>query len=244
MLKIHKMLFCVATLMVATSSFAVTKKTSDKDYDADYYTDEGRVTFKIRVFGIVTNDKQTGLPGPSSVRGLAGARPSKHLISNGFGIEGATGIFFSDYIAAEMGIGWSMYKVSKSAIENVAYNYSNTFNVSKRKNFYAVPLTFIMQYHVAPFGAIRPYAGVGYGGTYFFSKTKEVKLKSAHGPVGQLGCDIVMTDDTTFNLDIKKYSLAPKATYTSAFVGPNGQGITSKVKINPLVISAGVGLKF
>lgn len=243
MLKICKVLLCTAVFATTTSSFATAKMTKD-DYDADYYSEEGRVTFKIRVSGMITNDKQTGLPAASSVRGLAGARASKHLISNGFGIEGVTNIFFSDYIGAEMGVGWSMYKMSKSAIENVAYNYSNTYNVSKRKNLYAIPLTFTMQYHVAPFGAIRPYVGAGYGGTYFLSKTREVKLKSAHGPVGQIGCDVVMTDDTTFNVDIRKYSLSPKATYSNAFVGPNGQAITSKVKLNPLVISAGVGIKF
>ena len=237
MLNYKKILSCFFLLTISASSMAAG---SSEDYDSDYYANEGRINFKARLFGALSKAKQK-LPPPTSARGIASPQANPHFISNGFGIEGATTLFFGDYVAAELGLGFGMYKVSGSAVNSVSYNYGNGVVVGKKKQIYTIPLTFTMQYHIAPFGAFRPYVGAGYGGAYLFSRAKEFKIKNAHGVVGQIGMDIVMTTDTTFNIDIKKYSLEPKVTYKRNSIGTN---LSSKVKISPWVIAVGMGIAF
>jgi len=241
MLKLYKIIVFTSAVIFATTCFASTKA-ADTDYDANYYSDEGRVNFKMRGFGSITKSKQSGLPAPTSIRSRSGAAANADLLINGYGIEGATDLFFGDHVAVECALGWGAYNISRASLANIAYNYSDTAVVSKKQRLYAIPLTFTAQYHIAPFGAIRPYVGGGYGGTYLFSKAKEFKIKNAHGMVIQIGTDFVMTDDTLLNLDIKRYSLSPKITYKGSFV--NNNKVAPKVKMDPIVISAGIGIKF
>ncbi|MES2215661.1 MAG: OmpW family outer membrane protein [Pseudomonadota bacterium] len=234
-----KILSCFIILGLSTSAFALDNAADD--YDSGYYENEGRILFKGRICGITSHGKQKGLPAPTSAAGRASPRANSYLIANGFGAEGATTLFFGDNIAAELGLGFNLYKVASPAVSAIAYNYGNGAQPGKRKQIYAIPLTFTMQYHIAPFGAIRPYVGGGYGGSYLFSKAREFKVKSAHGAVGQVGVDLVMTTDITFNLDVKKYSLSPTISYKTNVVGTN---LSPKVKIDPWVISVGMGMKF
>lgn len=124
----------------------------------------------------------------------------------------------------------------------MAHNYGgNPKDVGKRKSLYMIPLTVTGQYHIAPFGAIRPYIGVGYHGAYFINKSKGCTVKNGHGAVLQLGVDLYAKDDTLINLDIKQYFLNTEVNYKSPLVK---KSVSSKVKFNPLMIAIGVGFRF
>ena len=240
MISVKKIALCsIGVMLLSTTAFA---KQQDNDYDANYYTDEGRINFKIRGLGSITGTKVPAMPPPTSIRGIAAPQKNHRLMADGMGIEGVTDLFFGDNVAAEFGLGLVLYKTSLSALKAAAYNYSNTADVAKKKNIYAIPATLTLQYHIAPFGAIRPYVGGGYSGTYFVSKAQQLKVSNAHGKVFQAGVDFVMTDDALINLDIKKYSLAPKVTYKRSIID-SGVTVAPKVKMNPTVISIGVGVK-
>ncbi len=211
----------------------------NNDYESNYYQAEGSILFKIRAMGIISKSKAKNFPKPTTTP----AKGHGHFISNGYGIEGTTTVFFTDNIGAELGLGVAVFKTSTSATKAANYNYGNSGVTMKRKDAYGIPLTLMGQYHIAPFGAIDPYVGVGYQGMYFFTKSRQYKLGNAHGPVFQVGLDFKLRDDTVFNIDVKRYSLAPKLTWSERFLN-RGQPVSGKVKIDPVIVSVGLGFKF
>jgi outer membrane protein len=114
-----------------------------------------------------------------------------------------------------------------------------------------IPATFTLKYHLMPEGAIRPY--VGAGPTYFlFIKDKPgaaartlgangFKLDDAFGVALQAGVDVPVNDSgMVVSLDAKKYFVS-----TDAHWYVNGaEVINTKHKLDPWVLSAGVGFRF
>jgi outer membrane protein len=238
-----KLLSSITILCFATSAFTSTSYAENvaDDYDSNYYQEEGSILFKVRGSGVFSKGKLGGLPAPTSTKGKASPAKIGNFISNGYGVEGSTTVFFSKNIAGELGLGLMNYKTSASAISGVGYNYSNNPTMSKRKDIYAVPMVLTLQYHVAPYGAIRPYVGAGYQYTYMLSKSQQFIMNSAHGYVLQGGVDFALTDDTVISLDVKRYQLTPKVTFKPAFLG---RSLSSNAKINPIIVSVGLGWKF
>ncbi|WP_250311925.1 OmpW family outer membrane protein [Rickettsia endosymbiont of Oedothorax gibbosus] len=226
---------------VSISSFA-NHDSADNDYGADYnanyYENDGGLLFRMRAIGIKSSAKQTDFPNatvkdPVSIGTFA---------ENGYGIEASTSVFFANYVAAELSLGFDVLRNKNSNLKNVAYNYgTNPEEVAKRRALYMIPLTVTGQYHIAPFGAIRPYIGVGYHGAYFVNSSKGCTVRNGHGAVLQLGVDLYAKDDTLINLDIKQYFLNTTVEYKSPLVR---KPISSKVKFNPLMIAIGVGFRF
>ncbi len=238
-----KLLSTAAIIAMSASTIATAAPKADgydNDYDSNYYAAEGSILFKIRGSAIMAKSKNKGLPAPTS--GAAPKDPG-HLVANGYGIEGATTVFFTDNLGAELGLGFMVYRTSKSAIAAIGNNYSTGPSIGKRQDIYAVPLTLTAQFLPAPFGPVRPYIGLGGHATYMFSKNKAFTIGNAYGYVVQVGVDFVLRDDTMINFDIKQYGLEPKVTYKDGFLGA-GKQFSSKLKINPVVISLGLGFKF
>jgi outer membrane protein len=116
--------------------------------------------------------------------------------------------------------------------------------VQKNLNIYSVPGTFTFQYHVAPFGGFSPYLGAGYSLAYFYTNNKNIRVNKFTGaPVVQAGVDFIAQDNTLITLDVKKYFLTKDVYYKSSFSG-RPSDLKSKLKLDPLVISAGVGFQF
>jgi outer membrane protein len=114
-----------------------------------------------------------------------------------------------------------------------------------------IPATFTLKYHPMPEGPIRPY--IGAGPTYFlFIKDKPgaaaralgangFKLDDAFGVALQAGVDVpVNYSGMVVSLDAKKYFVSTDAHW---FVG-NTEVIRTKHKLDPWVLSAGVGFRF
>ncbi|MCC8371280.1 MAG: OmpW family protein [Rickettsia endosymbiont of Pseudomimeciton antennatum] len=222
---------------ISISSFA-NYDPDNNDYDADYYENEGNLVFKMRVGGLRSSAKQTDFPkatakNPVSIGTFA---------ENGYGVDASTSIFFASNIAAELSLGFDVLRNKNSNLKNVAYNYgSNPETIAKRKPLYMIPLTVTGQYHIAPFGAIRPYIGAGYHGAYFINKSKGCTVRNGHGAVLQFGVDLYAKDDTLINLDIKQYFLNTEVNYKAPLVK---KPVSSKVKFNPLMIAIGIGFRF
>ena len=236
---------CLSTTVFSGSAFSAKPENTESvgDYDSNYYKEEGSILFKVRGSGIFTKGQLKGLPAATSTRGRASPAKVGGLVSNGYGVEVSTTVFFTKNIAGELGIGLQLYKTSSGAITSVGNNYSNNPAAAKKKNIYAVPTSLMLQYHIAPYGAIRPYVGAGYQYTWMLSKAKQFTINSGSGYALQAGVDFALTDDTLISFDVKRYQLEPKVKFKSSFL-TGTQGITSKVKINPIVVSLGMGWKF
>jgi len=101
-----------------------------------------------------------------------------------------------------------------------------------------LPPTLTLQFRPIPNGTFQPYIGAGANLTIFYIKTGALKdhdLSTSVGYAFQAGADIPLGGKAFFNLDVK-------------YVGINTdvKSGTSKVydlKINPLLIGVGVGLR-
>jgi len=103
-----------------------------------------------------------------------------------------------------------------------------------------LPPTFSIQYHFKPKSTVRPYVGAGINYTVFFSEKAtntitSLKLDDSVGLAAQAGFDVNISKDWFFNADVRYINIETTA-HTS--LG------TSEVKINPTVISLGVGTRF
>ncbi len=114
-----------------------------------------------------------------------------------------------------------------------------------------IPATFTLKYHPMPDGAIRPY--IGAGPTYFlFIKDKPgaaarglgangFKLDDAFGVALQAGVDVPINDSgMVVTLDAKKYFVSTDAHW---YVN-DAEVIRTTHKLDPWVLSAGVGFRF
>ncbi|MDP5110481.1 MAG: OmpW family protein [Rickettsiaceae bacterium] len=213
--------------------------TTANEYKNSYYEDEGDLLFKIRGFYLNTNAKLTKLPAS-----LANKEKPKSFAQNGYGFDTATTYFFTDNIAAELSLGFGIIKVKSAALASASNAFGNGGGSSgKRNEIYYIPATATAQYHLAPFGALRPYIGGGYNGTFMHTRSKAIKTANGHGPVVQVGIDFVSKDDTIFTFDVRQYFLKSKVTFKKGFLN-SASDVGSTVVWNPLVISAGFGFKF
>ncbi len=223
---------------ISINSFAV-EDTDINSNEGDYYEKEGNLVFKLRASGIKTNGKQkeassSTVPSPVDVGSFAEV---------GYGLDASTSIFFSPNIALELSLGVNVLRTKGAHLSKVASNNGgNVDAVGKKKEIYTIPVTLLGQYHIAPFGAIRPYVGAGYHGAYTLTRSKAFDIKSGFGPVLQVGIDFYAKDDTLINLDVRQYFLNTKIDYKKALV--NNLPVSSTIKFNPLLISIGVGFKF
>lgn len=239
-MKILKILPIVILSTFVTS--ANISSAASGDYYANYYEDEGDLLFKLRGFYLTTASKPKGFP-PS----VASKEKPGSLVQLGYGIDTATTYFFTDNIAAELSLGIGMMKVKRSALNKASLLGDGTGTGDKNNQIIIVPAAATIQYHVAPFGGVRPYVGGGIHGTYMYTRSKAIKVSTSYGPVAQMGVDFIAKDDTLFTIDIRKYFLKSNVTFKKSLLtsnDPNIKDIRSKVDWNPLVISAGFGFKF
>jgi len=108
-----------------------------------------------------------------------------------------------------------------------------------------LPPTLTLQYHFNPDGQFRPYVGAGLNYTRFSSARFEPAVQAALAPsikkqsVGlavQAGVDVMLDQQWSINLDIKKLRMDTDVRSQGTSVG--------KFKIDPLLIGVGVGYRF
>ncbi|MGC0372153.1 MAG: hypothetical protein DGJ47_000859 [Rickettsiaceae bacterium] len=234
-MKILKKLCVISTLLVS-SAYAD---------DHFYYKNEGELLFKMKAFydDLDTKPKfdsditNTGNPG--------------QIVSAAYGVEGSVSYFFNANFAMELGTGVGYMNIKKSEIDKVANAVAEANNTTPgdmdRKDMFMVPFSAIMQYHIAPYGAIRPFVGVGYSAMLLNTRSDQISVSSAHGPVVQVGVDLITRDDTFFTIEAKQYFMDTRLKFDKSLFDTANQSvdsIKSTMKLNPLIISIGFGYKF
>jgi outer membrane protein len=114
---------------------------------------------------------------------------------------------------------------------------------AKIGTFKHLPPTLMLQYHFLPTGAIRPYVGAGVN----FTLLSDVALNvpgvgaldledTSIGGAAQVGADLRLSPGFFLNLDVKKVMLGSDVTA--------GGNTVSKVKVDPWLLSVGIGRRF
>lgn len=113
---------------------------------------------------------------------------------------------------------------------------------SKIGTFKHLPPTLLAQWHFDGLGAFQPYVGLGVNYTAIFSQNMSVggtPVTLEHkswGPAFQIGADYQLDKHWYLNADLKKV-------YIKSDVYLGGTNI-SQVKLNPYLVSVGVGYHF
>jgi len=119
--------------------------------------------------------------------------------------------------------------------------YSNGSEIGSLKH---LPPTMTVQYHM-PMGAFRPYAGLGLNATNFsdvqFSPAVVSALhpnvkRMSYGAAAQVGADYALGGAWLLNIDVKKVQIKTKVYSGTAEAGT--------FKVDPLLVSVGVGMRF
>jgi outer membrane protein len=139
--------------------------------------------------------------------------------------------FFTDNIAAELILGTTQHQVKA---------VGGATNVKVHKTW-VLPPVLSVQYHFNPAGRVSPYVGAGLNYMLFYSGDDQngfnVKLDDGVGYSLQAGVDVALKGKYSLNVDVKKVFFETDATI-------NGGALTSKVDLDPWVVSVGVGYKF
>ncbi len=116
-------------------------------------------------------------------------------------------------------------------------------NGAKIGTFKHLPPTLMLQYHFLPTGSVRPYVGAGVN----FTLISDVALlvpgvgaldldDSSIGGAAQVGADVRLSPGFFLNFDVKKVILGSDVLA--------GGSAVSKVKVDPWLLSVGIGRRF
>ncbi len=113
-----------------------------------------------------------------------------------------------------------------------------------------LPPTLTFLYHQPLGHGILPYAGAGVNYTIFYGKKinnaalADVTYKNRFGVAAQLGSDFDISKKWFINIDAKKIWLKTQNDVTTIPSVAGGATIHANTKINPWLLSVGVGVKF
>ena len=143
---------------------------------------------------------------------------------NGFSLAG--GFLFTDWLGVEFGIG-------------EALEYDFALESGNTGNFDIMPMNLLLQYY--PLGGvadarIQPFIGVGVNYTRFSSVSDGLSVDSDYGFAGQLGMDLVITDNISATSFVRY-------TDTDAEFESGGQTV-EEVRLDPLTVGAGITYRF
>jgi outer membrane protein len=113
-------------------------------------------------------------------------------------------------------------------------------------NAWTFPPILTLQYHFDGMGPIRPYVGVGAQWVHFFNERSTIggfnkaDFKDSFGLAAQVGVDYDLGSGWSLGLDVKKVWEDTKITWSAT----NGDRITTRHDLDPLLITANVGYRF
>ena len=169
------------------------------------------------------------VPDPSATITISGANiGGTTSVSDSFIPEADLTYFLTDHIGVE-----AIAAVTKHTVRNtVAGTVSSVW---------LLPPTVTVQYHFDPTGPIRPYVGLGVNYTVFYdahSALPNIGFKNSFGWALQAGADVPLGDGPYFlNVDMKKVFLG-------THIRASGGAVQASARLNPLIIGAGLGIRF
>jgi outer membrane protein len=153
----------------------------------------------------------------------------------GYGV--AANVFFTDRVSAEFAV--SRVKPESTVRRRAVSGTSGDLDM--------MPLTAVLQYHFAPNGFIDPYVGAGAAYVLFddvksdgLNGIEKINFKDDAGLAVNAGLGVRLSPRLGLNLDAKYIPLESNATAT-VVGGGETQG---KVDISPIIVSAGLSLRF
>jgi outer membrane protein W len=238
-----KKYFTTAILVFAIANTCVADTGSD-----------GKTIAKIKAFGMI-NDVKSTTSITAKIGGSTGQSQTDYpniknntISRPALGFEAGATYFFTNNFATEITAGLliTKFKASGSFTEkSPASGHGGSYAFSTKVNL--VPINIIAQYHMAPYGTMSPYIGAGYSYLIANSSTGS-DMSNIGGPVFQAGFDAWVSDNVTLNLEVKKSTYTPKLSFNIPYDSVNNRGAiklpTEKLKINPLMISIGMGYRF
>ena len=169
------------------------------------------------------------VPDPSATITISGVNiGGTTSVSDSFIPEADLTYFLTDHIGVE-----AIAAVTKHTVRNtVAGTVSSVW---------LLPPTVTVQYHFDPTGPIRPYVGLGVNYTVFYdahSALPNIGFKNSFGWALQAGADVPVGDGPYFlNVDMKKVFLG-------THIRASGGAVQASARLNPLIIGAGLGIRF
>ncbi len=141
--------------------------------------------------------------------------------------------FFNSNVAAELILGTSKHDIALKGSSLGGSQSLGSVNI--------LPPTLTLQYHLNPYGKIRPYAGAGLNYSFFYNaKTSDVatsiRYQNHLGYALQLGFDYMIDTRYSVNFDVKKIFLKTHAVVNDA--------VSANAKLDPWLIGAGLGYRF
>lgn len=165
-------------------------------------------------------------------KSTVGGEDSDVNISNAFIPELDFTYFFNKNFAAELILGTTKHDV-KVGNDEVSLG-----------SVRLLPPTVTLQYHFYPTKTLKPYLGAGLNYTIFYDvengDTLGMDYKNNVGFALQGGVDYFVNDKFFLNVDIKKLYLKTDVDVDLGLPAT----VPAEVKINPLLIGFGVGMKF
>ena len=207
-----------------------------------YYQNEGELLFKMKGFYTHLDTK------PKFDSNITNTGNPGDVISVAYGAEGSVSYFFNANFATELSAGIGYMNIKKSEINKVATAIGGSLaGAMDNKDMLMLPFGVLVQYHVAPYGAIRPFIGAGYSAIWLNTRSDNISISSTYGPVIQIGVNFVAKNDTFFTIEAKQYFMDTRLKFERKLFDPATESIDSTkstLKFNPLVISMGIGYKF
>ncbi|WHT40038.1 OmpW/AlkL family protein [Myroides odoratus] len=157
--------------------------------------------------------------------------------------------FFTENLAAELILGTSRHTVGTLGSDLTPIKGPESANVDLG-SVWLLPPTLMVQYHYPVTNNFKPYVGVGVNYTIFYNEksgaARDISYDNKFGWGYQFGFDIDITDKFFINVDFKKLFLKTDVTVDATNLNPTGEqlNIPAKVKIDPMLIGFGVGMRF
>jgi outer membrane protein len=210
-----------ATLLKAVLGASLTLATTAQAQKAP--AAEGPWMIRLRAASLTPANKSDAIPS-------LGVKADQITVSDKVIPDVDISYFFAPHFAAEL-------------VLTYPQQHDVKLNGNKIGTFKHLPPTLLAQYHFLPTGVIRPYVGAGVNLTLIsdvnIAVTGVGKLdleKSSVGAAGQIGADIKLAPGKFLNIDVKKVMIGSDVTLGSAKV--------SAVKVDPILASVGLGIRF
>ncbi|WP_312161683.1 OmpW family outer membrane protein [Phenylobacterium sp.] len=187
--------------------------------------EKGLLMLNARVTGVLTDAEDTIYTAAGADTGLKAKVGDDVMPTIGLTY------FLTDHLAVEAIAGTTRHEV-KAVGPGTDVKVHETW---------VLPPVVSLQYHFAPQAKVSPYVGAGLNYMIFYGGEDEngfkVDVDDGFGYALQAGVDVAVSGPWSANLDIKKVFFETDASI-------NGGALKTKVKLDPWVVSAGLGYRF
>ena len=217
---IFALFFCIASLMAAPKAIALD--------NFEYRDDRSPWSLRARIGIAMPEYEETYTPASTTDGG-------KDIVSSAIFIDSDLSYQLSPRFSLAASLGYAAQEKEDFFITSSSVTAQDNSKVS------VIPTTFTLRFHPAPYGKLNPYFGGGVAYILSFNDFVGAEIENGSGLVVQAGVDYWINNQFLFNFDIKQITAEFDVDYTNSF---NGTPVSATYTYDPLLISAGVGLRF